>query len=340
MYPIFRNGVDLMNQPIDFVVMWVDGNDQEWRKKKNSFSADISSQVDDSEERYRDWNNLELWVKSAQAFAPWVNNIYLLTDNQVPEFISNYPKVKVVDHKEFIPEEYLPTFSSHTIELNAHRIKGLSEQFVLFNDDVFLIKAVQPTDFFVEGKPKDSYAANIINGVGKDDIIKYIVLNNVAIINEHFNKREQLKTQFKKWFNPLNGPFLFKTLLLSPWPHFTGFVETHIANSYLKSTFEDVWDREFEFLNKTCLNKFRHMNDVNQWVMRSWQLASGTFVNRKHNFGKFFMVDESNVDECVNWIKNQKSHMVCINDENTIKNFERLTKQINDALSSIIPDQQ
>lgn len=177
-----------MSQPIDFVIMWVDGSDSEWQKKKK-YSSVIDTNVDDSAERYRDWNNLELWFQTVEAFAPWVNQIYLLTDNQVPDFVSEYLKVTVVDHTEFIPAKYLPTFNSHAIELNAHRIEGLSEQFVLFNDDMFIIKPVQPTDFFVDGKPKDSYAAIIINGVGKGNLINYIILNNLIVINEHFGKK-------------------------------------------------------------------------------------------------------------------------------------------------------
>ena len=54
------------------------------------------------------------------------------------------------------PEEYLPTFNSHTIEMNLHRIKGLSEQFVYFNDDMFINKPMKPRDFFVHGKPCDT----------------------------------------------------------------------------------------------------------------------------------------------------------------------------------------
>lgn len=116
-----------------------------------------------------------------------------------------------------------------------------------------------------------------------------------------------MKNHFKKWFNFQNAPFLLKTLLLVPWPHSTGFVEPHIANSYLKSTFREVWEKEFDILDSSCRNKFRHQNDVNQWVMRTWQLAARTSVNRKYNFGYLFMVDENNLDECVSWIKKPKN---------------------------------
>ena len=43
-------------------------------------------------------------------------------------------------HEDFIPHKYLPTYNSRAIEFNVHRIKGLEEKFVLFNDDMFILK--------------------------------------------------------------------------------------------------------------------------------------------------------------------------------------------------------
>ena len=60
-------------------------------------------------------------------------------------------KIVVVKHEDFIPKEYLPTFNSHTIELNLHRIKGLSEYFIYFNDDTFILDKLQEKDFFKNG---------------------------------------------------------------------------------------------------------------------------------------------------------------------------------------------
>ena len=83
--------------------------------------------------------------------APWVNNIYLITNGQRPKWLNvNHPKLKWVRHEEFIPEEYLPTFNSSAIEMNIHRIDGLSENFVLFNDDMYLIQDVKYSDFFCQ----------------------------------------------------------------------------------------------------------------------------------------------------------------------------------------------
>uniref|UniRef100_A0A7S3VHJ2 Stealth protein CR2 conserved region 2 domain-containing protein n=1 Tax=Dunaliella tertiolecta TaxID=3047 RepID=A0A7S3VHJ2_DUNTE len=46
-------------------------------------------------------------------------------------------KISFVDHTDFIPAEYLPTFSAPAIEANLHRIPGLSENFIYQNDDFF-----------------------------------------------------------------------------------------------------------------------------------------------------------------------------------------------------------
>ncbi|AMC92904.1 hypothetical protein AOC36_02560 [Erysipelothrix larvae] len=325
-----------MNQAIDFVVMWVDGNDPIWREKKKHYKTDNVFKEDDSEVRYRDWDNLEIWLKSVETFAPWVRNVFIITDNQQPKMNGNNPKVRIVDHKDFIPEQYLPVFSANPIELNVHRIEGLSEQFVLFNDDMFLIRPVAPTDFFDNGNPKDMYGLNVVAGIGMKEIIQNITLNDVSLINAHFNKGESLKKNRSKWYSLKNGPYLLRTLLLKPWGFFTGFVEPHVANSYLKSTFEEVWTKEYDVLDQTCYRKFRNIGDVNQWLIRYWQLASGISVNRNYNFGKFFDVTDENVDACAQWIMNQKSSIVCINDKESIRDFESVKNKLNHALESVI----
>lgn len=323
-----------MSNKIDFVIMWVDGNDPVWRKRKNEHSA--TQLHDDSSVRYRDWENLEIWIKSTLKFAPWVNQIFLITDNQCPNFVEKYPKVKHVNHSDYIPKQYLPVFSSNPIELNIHRIDELSEQFVLFNDDMFLIRPVGKEDFFLNGKPMDMYAYNVVAGYGLKEKIQSIALNDVSIINNHFSKVADFKKHFRRWLSFKNGPFLLRTILLLPWSFYTGFVETHLANSYLKSTFEEVWEKEYENLNYTCKNRFRSATDLNQWLMRYWQLAKGTALNRSHKFGKLFAVTDDSIENCVEWIKGQKSSMICINDSSNLEDFEEAKKCINQALASII----
>lgn len=151
----------MKKQIIDFVITWVDGSDPLWfRQKQNAKKKQgVSVDIDDRIERYRDWEILKYLFRSIENFAPWVNNVYFVTCGHLPAWLNTEcPKLQIVSHKDFIPEKYLPTFNSHSIEWNFHRIKNLSEHFVYFNDDMFLLHPIKPTDFFENGKPVDMLA--------------------------------------------------------------------------------------------------------------------------------------------------------------------------------------
>ena len=138
-----------MNE-IDFVILWVDGNDPAWREE---FVRTRQAENDDASEiRYRDWRNLHYWFRSAERFAPWVRKVHFITWGHLPAWLRrDHPKLHIVNHRDFIPAEYLPTFNSNTIELNIHRIEGLADRFVLFNDDTFLTRGCRPEDFAAGG---------------------------------------------------------------------------------------------------------------------------------------------------------------------------------------------
>lgn len=152
-----------MTEPIDFVVTWVDGSDPAWREEKERYEKQFGLACDKhstGEERYRDWDLFQYWFRAVEKYAPWVRNVYLVTWGHVPQWLNmDAPKLKVVKHTDFIPERFLPTFSCNPIEINLHRIEGLSEYFVYFNDDMFLGCPVTPEDYFQGGKPNCSAIA-------------------------------------------------------------------------------------------------------------------------------------------------------------------------------------
>ena len=140
---------------IDFVIPWVDDTDPVWRAKKAEYTG-VKETEGNTCVRYRDWDTLKYWFRGVEKFAPWVRYVHFVTDNQKPEWLNiEHPKLRWVKHTDFIPQEYLPTFNSHTIEFNLHRIPDLAEHFVYFNDDVFLIRETKEEDFFVDGIPCD-----------------------------------------------------------------------------------------------------------------------------------------------------------------------------------------
>ena len=177
-----------MDFPIDFVVTWVDGSDPDWRAKKSKYDSAFTTSENNmnSDKAYRELGTFKYWFRGVEKFAPWVNKVYLVTDNQQPDWLDVCAdKLVVIDHKEIINNGYLPVFSSNAIEANLHNIPGLSEHFVVFNDDMYLTAPVKPTDFFSEeGLPKYNTALSPIipkrYGTGNFQI------NDMEIISSNF----------------------------------------------------------------------------------------------------------------------------------------------------------
>lgn len=148
------NNKDIMD--VDLVYLWVDGNDPVWQAKHNAFigKTEESSPIN-CKGRYANNDELKYSLRSVETYAPWIRTIFIVTDNQVPEWldISN-TKVKIIDHKDIMPAESLPCFNSALIEHFLYKIPGLAEHFLLANDDMYLNKAVTVGDFFTkEGFP-------------------------------------------------------------------------------------------------------------------------------------------------------------------------------------------
>lgn len=325
------------SKPIDFVMIWVDGNDPEWRREKAKYDGSVIT-TSNSEVRFRDWDNLQYWFRSVEKFAPWVNKIHFVTWGHLPPWLdTTNPKLNIVKHSDYIPEEYLPTFSSHTIELNLHRIEGLAEQFVYFNDDIFLTAPVKPEDFFKNGKPCDTVAQDCIF-FGKDSAGPFNGAD-ITVINSHFKKKAVIKSNLGKWLTPKNSfRNIVKTLLLYPWPWFPGLYYQHASNSFLKSTFETVWAKEFEALDETCSHRFRKSGDLNQWVMKFWQQAEGNFEVRPEKFAYCYHVKESNFNALLEDIPSRKRSMLCINDTSKTKHFEQKKKKLNEVFENCFPE--
>ena len=278
-----RDSVCLLMEDIDFVIIWVDGDDAAWRKERDKFNPPEGSIIKSTNSQYRDWGILPYWFRSVERYAPWVRKIHFVTCGHYPEWLNlNHPKLDFVKHEDFIPSRYLPTFSPHPIELNIHRIPGLSDQFVYFNDDMFVVAPVKPTDFFIKGRPRDCAIRNVpmLYEIG------HVNLNDINLINKAFPFQKQFKANIWKWFNYRYGIRCLQNILFLPFVEFTGAKNTHVANSYTKETFEKVWEQFGDVLDQTCQRKFRSILNVNQWLFKYWQLVSGSFFPRRPGFGK------------------------------------------------------
>ena len=145
--------LDKIRFPIDVVYTWVDGNDRAWNEKRKARASEIGHKLHklaNSQTRYINRDELRYSLRSLYYYAPWVRNVFLVTDDQVPDWYDSDSKdLTIVSHKELFPDESsLPTFNSHAIESVLHRIPELSEHFIYMNDDVFFSSVIQPEVFF------------------------------------------------------------------------------------------------------------------------------------------------------------------------------------------------
>lgn len=323
-----------MTAKIDFVVTWVDVNDIEWQKEKEHWQ-DKKEDVLNTSDRFRDWEFMPYWFRAIEKNTPWVNKIFFITQGHIPDWLdTKHPKLSIVRHSDYIPNEYLPTFNSNVIELNLHRIKELSENFVLFNDDMFVNKKMGETAFFENNLPKDIGVLSPL--VPSRGTITSIVLNNVEIINDYFESRELIKNNFFKMFNLKYGKHIIKNICILPWKNILGFYDSHIPISYKKSIFNKVWEKEPEILYATSANKFRTREDVNHWLMRYWQICEGNFVPKWEKSGKYYNISDK-LDNIVQDILFEKHGLICLND-GKIKDFQKSKQTILNAFQTRYPE--
>ncbi len=321
---------------IDFVITWVDEKDTRWKNDRKKYFNEICDNSDNSDIRFRDWEILKYWFRGVEKYASWVNKIYFITYGHVPKWLNlNNKKLVIVNHRDYIPKEYLPTFNSDAIEMNMYKIPGLSDKFVYFNDDMFITNYVKKEDFFLNGLPCDSLILSPIIVKPNDDFYKKIC-NNMLIINSNFNFKENINKNKRLYLSFKYNKYLLKNIPLMIYDYFPGFNNFHLPISYLKSTFEDVWNKERKILQKTMSYRFRNNSEtINHWIFQYWQFALGKFIPRNPNIGRFFKINDNDL---LISITNNKYKMICINDFECEMNYEKRKKQLIESFEKILPD--
>lgn len=324
-----------MNQDIDFVIPWVDGSDPAWIEEFNKYCPEDKRIIDASEKRYRDFGLLRYWFRGVEQFAPWVRKVHFVTCGQKPDWLNlSAPKLHWVQHKDYIPQEYLPVFSANPIELMMHKIPGLAEQIVYFNDDFFLTSPVRKKFFFRNGLPCDSA---ILGTISLTDI-GHILLNNNNLINSVFSKKKVIRGNLGKWLNVKYGKALARTLLLLPYAGFTGFYNPHYAVPYTKSLLEEVWRTFPDALTTTMGQRFRSQQDVNQYLFQDYRFCTGQFYPMPpHYRKKMITLSKDNVALAAETIRQQRFTQIVLNDSDDV-DFDAACMALADAFESILPE--
>jgi hypothetical protein len=321
---------------IDFVITWVDMNDTRWQKDFATHAGKIDNKTNEfSEARFREYGLLKYWFRGVENFAPWIRKIHFVTCGQRPEWLNiDHPKLHLVNHEDYIPRQFLPCFNSSLIEIYLHKIPDLSEHFVYFNDDFFIINAITPERFFTDGLPNDIAAFRFNLGLS---LWNRCLKNNIAIINKRFDKKEVMQCDRDKWFNKIYGKKVILTRLLSPYSKFITLCTPHNAQPYTKTTFEEVWKFAEKELTGMSVHKFRSPKDCTQELFRTWQICQSNFTpfNTYSDTKMFPLIIK--LEKAIKAIREQSYSLICLNDSAHIRNFEKTVQDIHSAFESILP---
>lgn len=296
-------------EKIDFVFLYVNGADPEWIKQYNDYcrSKNINKRAEPL--RFRSWGFLKFFFRGIDKFLPWINNVYMVvsSESQVPEWVDK-SKVKIVLHKDIIPERFLPTFNSTAIEMFLKNIPGLSEKFIYSNDDFYFLGKLEPHDFFDENnypkiKVREKSTSNINNQFRK------VVLGCQKLVLAEFYKN----LPKGKYYKP-----------------------EHLQTPMLKSTLETVYSK-YETAILNSVSAFREVKNYNQYIYTFYQFFSGKFSPSARE-GKYMDFGKRTASDVSDVIKSRKEKAICINDNTNNINFENAKTIIQAAFKDVLPD--
>ena len=244
-----------VNFPIDLVYLWVDDKDPVWREKRNKY---LNSNIDTSNNNASRWcenDELKYSLRSVEKYAPWINHIYIVTDNQCPQWLDvNHPKIDIVDHSQILDKEALPIFNSSAIESRIHRIPNLGEHFIMGNDDTLFVKPVDPEHFFQpDGTP-------------------------IIRLNEHKFHREKAKKSGNNYKQIL---VRMQDLISDKFGANMYHAPHHNFDAYRLSHFKESIDIYPEQWNKTSYNRFREHEDMHRSFVSYYAIVTGKATLRK-----------------------------------------------------------
>lgn len=244
---------DRIDFPIDLVYTWVDGNDSEWRKRHDEI-AGITGRDNDCKGRYSDNDELKYSLRSIEKYAPWINKIYIVTDNQIPAWLdTSNPKIRIVDHTEIMPPESLPCFNSQIIEHCIANIPSLSEHFIYANDDMFINRPALPSDFFdTDGYPIIRMNRRPLRKVSQ--FLKVYILRKPlnSYLKAIRNAAELVKSRYGKYY---------------------GCKTHHNIDAYCKSECLHVREVFRKEIDRTMTNHLRSDNDIQRIIYSYVPLA-------------------------------------------------------------------
>ena len=285
---------------MDIVITYVDGNDPVWKQDYEKFTN-----VPVMQKRFRDWGTLRYLLRGVQKNMPFIRNVYLVVSHpsQVPQW-ADQENLKVVLHKDIIPQEFLPTFNSTTIEMFLHRIEGLDEEFIYFNDDIFPVKPLAADDFFKDGKAVTGMSKHVFAG---------------SMYKGHVRKSDVLARR---------ALGLSKSMV---------FVRPqHASIPVLKSESHKVYDSQKSAVQES-LTRVRTEGNVNMTLFLSYMYHQGLVVNKRQSC-RHISLAATTPEKLYANIMTPDRKLLCINDVKlSDKRYEEFRNVMIEAFEACFP---
>jgi len=281
---------------VDVVYTWVDGNDPVWNTAREERLAAVTGTASSTAQtreasgqaRFVGHDELRYSMRSLHLFAPWVRRIHVVTAGQVPDWLdADHPQVRVVDHREILPADALPTFNSHAIETSLHHIEELSEHFLYFNDDFFLGRPVRPESFFTPAGLTGVFFSYATIGLSE-------LPDSPPYLKAAWNNRNLLYTAF--------GAATTNNLAHAPYPHRV-------------SVLEELTARFPEAVGATARSPFRSDTDVSMLssLAQHYGLLTGTAYDDEADLA-FVNLSNSDVDRQLSQVLDRGQDFICLGD--------------------------
>lgn len=309
--------LNLYNDPIDIVIPWLNPDDEFWRADYDKYKAmETSKDVNDPDFngacRYRDMGTIIYVLRSIEKNCSWVHKVFLILrdEHQIPAWLNvNNPKLEIVYHREYIPEELLPTFNSNVIENFLWRLDKLSNNYILCNDDTIFMKPTQGEKFFLFNKP-------VLTGnykkLGKfpDGNLYWSMLNNNMTLEEKYNKI-------------FNKPEI-------------RYDHMHLMVPHQKYFEKMIWSENFDYLYLALsASRFRSSKNITHLLFNDLCIITGYCILIPNLYGHSMAI---NILDNFDYRYFDYMEFACINDTDNIKDYEKTKVQCLKYLNGKFPE--
>lgn len=318
-------------QKVDIVIAWVDGNDVELKKKRHKYltGEDASDAISDT--RFASNNEIYYNIASILKYVPFSGHIYIVTDNQRPEFIDQFvqqgfcaaDKIRIVDHREIFRgfEQYLPTFNTRSIESLLWNIDGLSDYFIYLNDDFFFNAEAKITDFL-----EDNHL--VVYGHWQRNLALKLKLKYRQFLSRQFNQPVQPKHMIAQMLSAdILGMNQFFEI-----HHYPHIVDRKILSEYLRSQAKRL-DTQIKF-------KFRSIEQINPITLMNHLKIQNNQAILKPDIELAYLKNEQSVDGFVKAVKAPDILYGCIQslDQLNAVATEKVVAAMNEKFKDFLPN--